>query len=493
MPATVTDSHRALCYETSRWERCLFEGRSVRGVLATALDATAKAQPVDWEASPTNARALAIEKHRKDAADFGTEVFARLYGEPSKLAQPVTDPAWAAKAHELIGALPEFEALRESVANDPDMAALAAAECLGSIAGKLPGLAGKQSASGAQSGPNVPGKTDPASEEAARAAVRSALRAGIARAEQRIGDAREALAGLAPGLEAAPATHEQPDTRRFELAESLIANPRLREVLRRAGRVQRLARDRRTVRDERARQEVVDVERGADLARILPAGLARLRHPLLRRLALREIVERQALQYRLEGREPLGRGPVVVIIDRSSSMADGSGSAELWASATAIAVLGGAVREHRPITTIEFTTSVDEVHAVAANGVGRVLDSRDPARTIRSDLKVQDVALSLASRRSCGGTEFGPVLNYALRCGVLEDRADFIFVTDGLASADPETLDRLTEAKARGLRVYGLTVAGGSFSAAIEAICDVAIDIDRVEDVAAAIASAMPQ
>lgn len=469
-PTFQTTGHRQLAYETSRWERVLFGARALGGALRDGLSAVTKAS--------TTERTATTDGPRRDAEDFGAEVFARLYADPAKRDAP-EGPSWVPEAHEVMSGLPELGALRESVSGDPDMAALASAEVLHALAGKLPELvrAAEKRAGGDATG---------ASHEAS--AVRAALRKAIARAEQRTADAREALSGLAPGLESAPPTHEQADGARLRLAERLLAKPRLREVLRRAGRIERLARDRRTTRDERAKHEVVDLERGADLARILPAGLARLRHPLLRKLALREIVERQALQYRLEGRETLGRGPIVVLLDRSGSM---TGSPELWASATAIALLGAGARERRPVTVAEFTATVDGVSRFAG-GVGSRLSSHDPGTVHATGIELSALALELAGRSSSGGTDFGPVLRYGLAAGALDDRADLVIVTDGLADADADAIAKLEDAKKRGLRLFALTVNGGRLSPTIRAIADVAVDLDGVDDVGAAIADAMP-
>lgn len=497
----IYKGHRKLVYDTPRWDRQLFEARANGGAVKDAIGAVANGERTGAGASPTRAT--------ENARDLGTEVFSRLYGSPDKLETPATDPAWASAAHGLLDALPEFDGLREAVAGDPDMAALAASECMQALSGKVGDLAkvaeqkrqedeangngspsnGAANGSPSNGSPSNGSGSGASARSASAAAVRAALRKGIAKATQRVSEAREALSGLAPGLESAPPTHEQQDAGRLALAENLLRNPRLRDVLRRAGRIARLARDRRTSRDTHAREEIVDVERGADLARILPAGLARLRHPLLRKVALREIVERQAVQYKLEGRETLGRGPIVVLLDRSGSM---QGDPELWASATAIALMGAGAREKRAVTVVEFTYSVDTVSKVVGSKGSRLSPS-DPAVVVDADLAVSTLAIELASRRSTGGTSFGPVLAYGMRCGVLDDRADLVFVTDGLATADDATLDALRDAKKRGLRVYALTVNGGSLAPAIEAIADVAIDLDAVEDVGAAIAKAMPE
>jgi uncharacterized protein with von Willebrand factor type A (vWA) domain len=462
----ATVGHRDLTHHTTRWERVLHRGRSGSGVLQQAQVAVAVAQR-----EHDLAAGKAAGTPCTDADDFGAEVFARLYGDPAKLDEPV-GPRWVGPAHDVVTGLPEFEALRQSTAGDPDMAALAAATILSEIAPKLAALdeEGKRDEADPEGQSNAGNRATPDA-----AAARAAMRRAVAKAGQEVAEAREDLAGLAPGLEAAPPQHGQADPARMKLAEALRKDKALREIMRRAGRIQRLARERNTTRDLTAREEVVDVERGNDLARALPAGLSQLHHKLLRRVALRNLLERQMLQYRLEGRETLGRGPVVVLLDRSGSM---QGDPERWASAIAISMLGIASKEGRRATIIEFTTRVDTV---------TVVDGKT------SPLAIAAEALKLAGRRSYGGTDFGPALQAAMDAGALDDRADVVIVTDGCAEADEATLARLVEAKGRGLRLYALTLNGGSASPAIQAIADVAVDLDRVADVGKAIAEAIPK
>lgn len=445
-------------YEITEWDRVLADLRSRPG--------SALRGQIDAVGQGTGANAAT-------AAEFAREVFARCYADPQRSAAESEAPGWVRGAHDAISALPEVEGLRASVAGDPDLSALAAAELLSAIAGKAAELARAAESERPETAPEA-------------AAARAALRRAVERAELRVGEAREALAGLAPGLEAAPPSHDQRNTDRWALVQRVQRDARLLDVLRRAGRIARLARERNQTRDLHAREEVVDVERGADLARILPSGLSRLAHPTLRKLALREIVERQALQYRLEGRETLGRGPMIVLVDRSSSM---QGDGERWASAAALALLGIAAKERRTVTIGEFTARVDTAVRVAP-GAAHEIAVRDlsPAR----ETTHAAVALAIASRVSSGGTDFTDPLRFALAAGTLDERADLVFVTDGCASADPSTIATLTAAKGRGLRVYGFTVNGGSISAGLRPIVDVAVDLDREPDPSTAIANAIP-
>src|SRR5690606_34595270 len=103
---------------------------------------------------------------------------------------------------------------------------------------------------------------------------------------------------------------------------------------------------------------------GADLARVLPAELAALRHRLQRLDFLRQYVEGQLTQYHLRGRETLGRGPMVVALDASGSMrvslsTDGSGASRIdWAAAVAAALADMAVRDRRRCHAFAFNAQV---------------------------------------------------------------------------------------------------------------------------------------
>lgn len=199
------------------------------------------------------------------------------------------------------------------------------------------------------------------------------------------------------------------------------------------------------------------------------------------------------MQYKLVGTEVLGRGPIVCLLDRSGSMREPDSDPETWASAAAIALVAQGHKERRPVTVVEFAKTVQRVYRVA-DGEAVTLDPNCAGWVTGKLPAVADVTYALASVQSYGGTKFDSALRYGLEAGALDDRADLVFVTDGLAErVGDDVIAKLTEAKDRGLRVFALTVNGGSLAPAIEQIADVAIDLDRVEDVGAAIASAIPQ
>ena len=55
------------------------------------------------------------------------------------------------------------------------------------------------------------------------------------------------------------------------------------------------------------------------------------------------------MQYLLSGNEPLGKGPLVVLLDKSGSM---DGPRDIWATALSLALLDQAHRERRPFALV---------------------------------------------------------------------------------------------------------------------------------------------
>lgn len=443
-----------LCRDLSKWEALLFERRArVAGAVRDAV-----------QGGPLPER---------DALDLGADLFGRLYGDPKQ----VDGPTWAEKAHEAVDSLPEFAALRERVAGDPDLAAIAAAEILSAVS---------KTADESRKAEADPKWKAEKGQAPIADRLRAALRGAVRTASQRVDETAEALAGIAPGLASVPPQHEQADPKRFTLANRVRKDRRLQEILRRSGRLLRSADARDRARSVHAREEVVDLERGADLGRVLPAQLARLRHPALRALALRDLVERQAIQYRLEGSEPLERGPIVVLLDESGSM---GGDPHDWARAVGIACLGVASKERRPATVVGFDGGIRSIVHLDADGVAwsyshRYRTDRTPVACEPTRLgDVGDAVLFVAAQGCPGGTDYAPAFRLALAGlprGVADERADLVLVTDGAAELDEDLRAAVERLRAeKGLRVRALTLNGGSASGTVQALCDVVVDLDR--------------
>ncbi len=382
--------------------------------------------------------------HPGDAPErrFEDELFERLFaGEVESLAESERDAVfapWAQRIHDTCTQLPAFERLAAECRGSADAAATA-------VEALIPELA--------------PDAADPE--------LRRSTRTACGNASAAVEQLRDALAGL-EHVAFGPAPGDGSDgtpgsvARTRTLAARLKGDQRLKRIAQLAGRFRRIAAAKRRSRVRHGADEIVDIEQGADLARLLPAELARLVHPVLRLSLLRDLVERRCLQYQMTGTETLGRGPLVVCLDKSGSM---EGERDIWATAVALALLDVAQAERRPFALLGFDGRVKHESVVAP---GEALPE--------SGLFVP----------CSGGTSIDSVIGRGLdiieaRPGALR-RADIVLITDGESSADDaHTLG--TRRAAMGVTVLGVAI--GIDAASLAPWCDETcgvVDLERLDD-----------
>lgn len=473
----------SLAYNVSRWENLLYSSRRSSGI-------EEKETRIASDLLPHRKGEDRHEQVESEARIFGAEVFSRLYADPEAVQNA---KGWAPIAHKILSDLPEWGALREAVNGDPDFSALAAMQVMDAVGERLPSMLRKleeqekqQDQAGGEAGQG-PASADELGDVGA--ATRSALRKAIAKAGEEVAQAREVMAGLAPGSEAAPPTHKQEDPARLRLAQALLKRPDVQEVVRRAGKLVRLAQRRDLVVDQEAKGEVVGLEQGADLGRVLPSSLVLLDDPDLDVLFYKSFAERSLPQYRVQGKEPQGKGPILVLLDKSGSM---NGSPEQWASAAAIACLGVGRKEKRDVIVAFFTTWIDSAWMQDSTGRCYLLNSRTGEK-IREAGTPTTLAMELCTRCSDGGTDFSQPLQWSM--DVIErshPKADILFVTDGRADASSEIQARIETARAKGLRIYGLTVNGGRITGSMQTLCTATVSLDVPGDVEDRILKVIP-
>ena len=284
------------------------------------------------------------------------EIAERLYAGELDRTETEASPAviaWAESVHEALDQLPAFQRLAAECRGDAAAAAAAVDEIMEELRPHLEKL------------------------ERPPAEIRERIRrpAGLAcqAASKAVQELREALSGLsgvafrvrAPGTaEVENRSAENAPAR--ALGAMLRKDSRLREIALLAGRMKRIAAGKRRDRVRHGADEITDVEQGDSLARALPSELARLRHPRRRLDFLRSLLERQVLQYQLVGTETLGRGPLVLLLDKSGSM---EGVKDVWATAFSLALLEHAAAERRPFAVVHFNGRVS-FEAVVRPGRG---------------------------------------------------------------------------------------------------------------------------
>jgi len=369
------------------------------------------------------------------------ELFERLYAgeaEPIPETQRFSPLAsWAQRIHDTIAQLPAFERLAQDCRGRPDEAAMAVEALMNEL------------------------RPDETAD-----VLRRSIRVGCGKATEVVEQLRDALDGLEyVGFGASPpGTPGSGETAR-SLAARLRDDARLRRIAQLAGRFRRIAGGKRRSRVRHGADEMVDIEQGADMGRLLPLELAQLVHPRTRLLTLRNMVELLCLQYRLEGKETLGKGPLVVALDKSGSM---EGDKDIWATAVALALLDVAQHERRPFALLCFDGTVKHESIVAPGAA------------------LPEATLFVPAD---GGTDIDKAVRRGLeiieqRPGALRE-ADIVLITDG--GSDPAGAPELRERAVR----LGVTVLGIAIDVEPSRLapwCDEVIaahDMTRVDDRAA--------
>ncbi len=223
-----------------------------------------------------------------------------------------------------------------------------------------------------------------------------------------------------------------PAGERLELGRRLAGNRKLGELARMVGRFKQDARALKRKTLERGVAEAYDIERGSELGRLIPAELVAMHHRALSRDFRRRLLEGTVLQYRLRQDEQKGKGPMVVCVDVSSSMA---GEKELWSKAVALTLMDIARRHRRLFRAVMFSSG-DTL---------KVLDLNRERRYQPELAKVLDMAEYFPG----GGTDFERPLDAALE--LLEEkklkRGDIVMITDGECQVSPGWLAHLKERK----------------------------------------------
>jgi uncharacterized protein with von Willebrand factor type A (vWA) domain len=321
----------------------------------------------------------------------------------------------------------EADAYAEAAAEGGDAAdgfAAKAADAAGK-AGKLEGKLEKAEADLAA-----------AAEEEADA-VRKAVRKAIENAHDDVDEANDMVKsfGSDPG-----SLTNVPVKAKWELANKIRDSHKLTEIAKKAGRFVRLALEKQETKTVRGRDVLTGVTVGADIARIIPAEFATMKHPVMRRAFYRKFLQKELLQYKTEGQGKLGRGPIVVCIDNSGSM---SGDREIWAKAFAMGLLQIAKKQKRAAAVIHFGSKSEILKfRFPKDGSGDILSSMEYFFN--------------------GGTCFEEPLDEAIK--EIEEnestrKADIIFITDGDCRVSPDWKDRFEAKKEElGFTVYGIAI-----------------------------------
>jgi uncharacterized protein with von Willebrand factor type A (vWA) domain len=298
-------------------------------------------------------RDLVVESERLQQAgtdDFAAADFFSAAFEPEpKLTAGCVDQ----RRHQFLAQMletPEYHALHAETSLD-DMASAIAANHFAEQFAQLKKEDSKDSTGGSGSGSAAgSGAGDLSGEMASLRAVGKA----IAQAEKEVTELKDSCAALGMG----PGQPGSNDPRAIAALFKRVRNdPALRKISELAGRFRRVAQSKQRQKVTHGLDDVVGVEPGGDVGRLLPSELAKLAVPELELDTLRRIVERQALCREHHSVEPVGKGPILCVVDESGSM---EGSRAHTAKALALTLAWIARQQRRWCGLIAYSGASGE-------------------------------------------------------------------------------------------------------------------------------------
>ncbi|HEX3313435.1 MAG TPA: hypothetical protein VHR72_01035 [Gemmataceae bacterium] len=189
----------------------------------------------------------------------------------------------------------------------------------------------------------------PADAQGREMAAMRAVGRALSAAKEDVGELHETAAALGLG----PGSPGANDARAIaELFKRVRGDAALRRICELAGRFRRVAQSKQRQKVIHGLDDMVGVETGGDLARLLPHELAKLAVPELELDTLRRLVERQTLCREYRATEPVGKGPIIVVVDESGSM---NGEKVHTAKAMALALAWIARRQRRWCALVAYS------------------------------------------------------------------------------------------------------------------------------------------
>jgi len=280
-------------------------------------------------------------------------------------------------------------------------------------------------------------------DKKAKEAIERAVQKGVEAAGNAGG-----LPSFGAGFGQGEPVYESPE-QAISIAQAWAENERLRKMAELFGRFKPDVMYLRSKRAVGGNDEIVDVQFGDNLARLLPTELAMLGNSdeLLRLEALGRFADAELLEFATVGEKNAGRGPVVCIIDGSYSM---QGDRTIWTRAVAMCLLNICRQEKRDFVAIEFADMGDcEVWEFPA----------------KAPLDAQRI-VEMASHFYGGGTK--PLQGVERAAQIMTEapafkKADIVLIGDGEAQFGDEDRRLRDKLVGLGVRIFGIAIGESTY------------------------------
>lgn len=357
---------------------------------------------------------------------FATELFGRIYAGTQKVDEP--KHGWELSCHDTLSEDSGFQSISRSFIRDESMAALATATFMNSL-----------------------DLSDFKGDEAEDSQLmRSVAMQKAASSMEEVLKAKNTLDAMGLGPGDGDGHYERS---RVKLAEKLMRQKGLRDLVEMAGRMQRA--NSKSKKKNRGGNCITDIEVGGDITKVLPSELALMGNEHMRLWKMSQILEGRALQYKAEDAQEKNRGPIWMLRDVSSSMRH-FGRNQKAATIAFYAAMEG-IKQKRPVKISSYNYSL----------VGDVfIDKPNPAKM-----------MTIMDQICSGGTSLEAVLRQITSQDLTYlDNADLIIVTDGYDMI--EDLETVEKIKATGARVILVAIGDdGGFDDSIKGIADTFIQL----------------
>ena len=374
-----------------------------------------------------------IKKQGEPFAGFPADLHARLYLPRDP--QETDGPEWATRLHTLASELGEWQRLRQMCSRNGFAAGIAAESMLYQLLPLVPNPPTPLPMGKGDGGQDTPSQvSESGGGSPSDADLRTALRKATRQARDAVHQAESELEGMSTPLGfSAPGTAVSSDCGPANLKAirdvhtRIKDSPRLKRITELAGRLERIAAMKMRSKVKPGVGEIHGIDLGDDLSRLLPSELMALRHPRLRLALMSRLLQRRALCYGMKGREPQGRGPIVVLLDESSSMREHG--KDIWSKAVTLALLSTATRQKRAWHLVAFNAHIRrEVDVPVGQATPALIQQA-------------------LDHRCSGGTDFDePVIRATkiIETSRTMKRADVVVITDGEDSLYVDTVEAAT-------------------------------------------------
>jgi uncharacterized protein with von Willebrand factor type A (vWA) domain len=321
------------------------------------------------------------------------------------------------------------------------------------------------------------GEAPPEMSDDRKQEIRREIKAGIAKAQEEV-DTQHAAEQFFWGRgDGTPGPKQSPEIR-FKLAGMVKQDARIKLLLDLVGRFRFMAKQKHRKRVKHGRDELMDITHGSDLRDVLPQELLMLGDPLLEMLFFHSFYEESLTQYEYEAPEKLGRGPIVVRIDCSGSMAATlTGPTKMegvshitrfaWAVAVGLALVVIARKERRDLNIGVFNNTMIQEW------------------TFYKGIITPDELFQIATLGVYGGTSFEAPLTSAMWVvgNSQFKNADIVFITDGECQISPEFLTQyMADKTSKGVTTYGIKVGSDNAYSnnVLENLCDEVLSVSNM-------------